>query len=103
MIQIVRVVSPDPFGRIKIQYNTSRNDVYCLCRVNITSVDCSSQEYVADPRILGPGTQDLSITCMDPKGYIDRKSVKFLLTMPVIPRKVLCVTPYSQGSWGLDY
>lgn len=88
MIHIVSVDSPDPFGRIKIRYNTSRTDVYCLCRVNFTSVDCLSQEYLADPRVLGAGAHDLSITCMDHDGYIDRKNVKFLLTMPATPRKI---------------
>ena len=90
MVSVTRVDPPDPFGRIRIGYNSSHDHVVCLCRVNFTVVDCQSGEYLADPRVLGAGTHLLSITCMDLvslDGYSDTKRVKFVLTLPPTPRE----------------
>ncbi len=88
MIFISSVDAADPFGRIRINYNTSRSDVYCGCRVlGGRGVDCASMTYLADPRELGAGDHTLSISCMDGGGYVDTKLVKLTLTLPPTPRE----------------
>ncbi len=89
MIGITRVDLPDPFGRIKIHYNTSRPDVDCVCRVNMTGYECRDNQYIADPRILGSGPNTVSIICMDSNYYIDTKLIKFNLILPPTPRELL--------------
>ncbi|XP_064396477.1 uncharacterized protein LOC135343401 isoform X3 [Halichondria panicea] len=86
VVGIPTVDAPDPFGRIRIRYNTSRPDVRCLCRiVGLRLVDCSAMEYTSDPRVLGGGDHTLSITCMDEDGYADNKLIKFSLSLPPTP------------------
>ncbi len=88
MVTIVTVDTPDPFGRIRLRYNTSRSDVFCGCRVvGGRPVDCSAMEYLADPRELGAGDHTLSISCMDGGGYVDTKTIKLSLSLPPTPRK----------------
>ena len=94
MVGIPTVDAPDPFGRIRIRYNTSRPDVRCLCRiVGLRLVDCSAMEYTSDPRVLGGGDHTLSITCMDEDGYADNKLIKFSLSLPPTPREHTHTTP----------
>ena len=85
MIGIVSVDPPDPFGRIVIHFNVTDPAATCRCRVNQTVHACS-RKFSADPRELGEGVQNLTISCVDTMGYIDTKNIKLSLQMPPSPR-----------------
>ena len=88
VVGIATVDGPDPFGRIRIRYNTSRPDVVCGCRIlGLRSVDCEAMQYISDPRVLGAGDHTLSISCMDKEGYVDTKLIKISLSLPPTPRE----------------
>ena len=86
MIGIVNVDPPDPFGRVVIHFNTSDPAATCRCRVNQTVHPCP-WKFSADPRELGEGIQNITISCVDTMGYIDTKNIRLSLIMPPTPRK----------------
>ena len=88
MIMNISAEPPDLFGRIVIHFNTSCSEVHCICRTNTTNTFCLN-EFQADPRELGVGTHDITISCMDYEGFVDTKNIKIPLQMPPRPRKYM--------------
>ena len=87
MIGIVSVDPPDPFGRVNIHFNTTDPAATCRCKVNQT-VHLCPRRFSADPRVLGEGDQNVTISCVDAMGYVDTMDVKLPLQMPLPPRKL---------------
>ena len=88
MIAIVRVDPPDPFGKVIIHFNTTDPSAVCGCKVNQTAHSCSSKKLVADPRVLGEGVQNVTISCYDSMGYVAIEHIKLSLHMPPSPREL---------------
>ncbi len=80
-ITVRRVDPPDAFGRVVIHFGATHPNVHCACRTNTTRNSCTDR-YVADPQILGPGTHQLTIVCMDSQNYVDTKKLKIILPSP---------------------
>ena len=91
MITNITVHPPDPFGRITIQFITTDPSATCRCKVN-QSIHLCPRRFTADPRVLGEGLLNITISCVDSMGYVDTKDLKLLLQMPPLPRKQLIIT-----------
>lgn len=86
MITNITVHPPDPFGRINIHFLTSDPSAICRCKVN-QSIHLCPRRFTADPRVLGEGLLNITISCVDSMGYVDTKDLKLSLQMPPLPRK----------------
>ena len=86
MITNITVHPPDPFGRINIIFLTTDPSATCRCKVNQSIVQCP-RRFTADPRVLGEGVLNITISCVDSMGYVDTKDLKLSLQMPPLPRK----------------
>ena len=69
------------FGRVIIHFNTTDLSAICGCKVNQTAHSCSSKKLVADPRVLGEGVQNVTISCYDSMGYVAIEHIKLSLHM----------------------
>jgi hypothetical protein len=88
MITNITVHPPDPFGRINIYFNTTDPSATCRCKAN-QSIHLCPRRFTADPRVLGEGPLNITISCVDNMGYVDTKDLKLSLQMPPLPRKQL--------------
>ena len=98
MITNITVDPPDPFGRINIHFLTSDPSATCRCKAN-QSIHLCPRKFTADPRVLGEGVLNITISCVDSMGYVDTKDLKLSLQMPPLPRKWLQYTHlcYAHG------
>lgn len=87
MITNIMADPPDPFGRILIHFDTSDPQATCRCRVN-RSIHLCPRRFTADPRMLGVGLLNITISCVDSMGYVDTKKLKLSLLMAPPPRKL---------------
>jgi hypothetical protein len=79
---------PDPDGILRICFRPTRNDVTCICTVDMLSpIICFNRTtgrggYTASPDELGMGPHTLRVTCMDDDAYSSSETVKFNLNEP---------------------
>lgn len=89
-IIILGVEPPDALGRIFIHFRTSRLDVNCLCRTNVSHFHCTTV-FKADPQMLGSGPHNLTIVCMDSDAYSATQNLKVILPRPPPLSKCVCL------------
>ena len=87
MIVNISVDPPDPFGRITFRFITTDPQATCRCKVNQTIHLCP-RRFTADPRVLGEGVLNITVSCVDTMGYVDTKDLKLSLQMAPLPRKL---------------
>lgn len=81
MIRVRGVSPPDPLGRVQILFTATGSGINCLCRTTSSRHHCVDV-FEADPLRMGSGTHNLSIVCMDDRGYSATQSLKVYLPFP---------------------